>query len=68
MTTTVPTSSGVYNNTNLQKVYWGPGCTATALPEAIDLLSKTKKALILTGNSLATKTDVIKRCVWNISL
>lgn len=58
--TSVQSPFGVYNNTLLQKIYWGPGCISTALPESIDLLSKTKKALILTGNSLATKTNVIK--------
>jgi alcohol dehydrogenase class IV len=60
MTSEVAAPSGLYTNTHLQKVYWGPGCTTEKLPEAIDLLSKTKKALILTGNSLATKTNIIK--------
>ena len=55
--------SGVYTNTHLQKVYWGPGCAVKALPEAVGSLSKTKKALVLTGNSLATKTSVIKEWV-----
>lgn len=58
--TSVAPPTGVYTNTHLQKVYWGPGCTSRALPEAVNLLSKTKKALILTGNSLANKTNVIK--------
>jgi thiamine pyrophosphate-dependent acetolactate synthase large subunit-like protein len=59
--TSVAPPSGVFTNSALQKVYWGPGCTEKALNEAVDLLSKTKKVFILTGNSLANKTDVIKK-------
>ncbi|UZJ57386.1 hypothetical protein CBS101457_006706 [Exobasidium rhododendri] len=58
--TSVTAPSGSYTNTPLQKVYWGPKCVAQALPEAVDLLSKTKKALIITGNSLANKTSIVK--------
>lgn len=54
--------AGVYRNTLLQAVYFGPGCIATSLPTAIETLNlKHKKAFILTGKSLATKTKVIER-------
>lgn len=54
-------SSGSYTNTYLRKVYHGPGCTAEALPEALSLLaSSTRRAYIITGKSLATKTNVVK--------
>lgn len=54
--------AGIYRNTLLQAVHFGPGCLAKSLPAAIEALNlKSKKALILTGKSLATKTEVIKR-------
>ncbi|KAN0061323.1 hypothetical protein ACQY0O_006169 [Thecaphora frezii] len=49
---------GVYNNTALQSVYFGPGVIATALPAALQKL-RAKNAFVLTGNSLATKTTII---------
>lgn len=53
--------TGAYSNTYLRKVFYGPGCTSTALPEALTLLGTTsKRAYIITGKSLATKTDVVK--------
>ncbi|KAF8211613.1 alcohol dehydrogenase IV [Mycena galopus ATCC 62051] len=53
--------SGSYGWTDtLKSVKYGPGCVATALPELIKLLG-AKKALIVTGRSLATKTDVVKK-------
>lgn len=54
-------TAGVYRNTLLSAVYFGPGTLAQSLPSAIDALPlKQKKAFILTGKSLATKTQVIK--------
>lgn len=57
----IPSISGVYTNTYLKKVYYGPACTKDALPEAVKLLSKTQKAFIITGQSLASKTDVVTK-------
>ncbi|EST04510.1 Alcohol dehydrogenase, iron-type [Kalmanozyma brasiliensis GHG001] len=55
-------AAGVYRNTLLQSVYFGPGSIASSLPAAIEALNlKNKKAFILTGKSLATKTKVIER-------
>lgn len=51
---------GAYTNTFLRKVFWGPRCLDKSLPEAMELLSKNKKALIITGASLANKTDVVR--------
>lgn len=54
--------AGTYRNTLLQAVHFGPGCIASSLPAAIETLNlQSKKAFILTGKSLATKTEVIKR-------
>ncbi|PWY96964.1 Dehydroquinate synthase-like protein [Testicularia cyperi] len=54
--------AGIYRNTLLQTVYFGQGCLASSLPAAIEGLNlKSKKAFILTGKSLATKTDVIAK-------
>ncbi|KIS67858.1 uncharacterized protein UMAG_03914 [Mycosarcoma maydis] len=54
--------AGVYHNTLLQAVYFGPGSLATSLAAAIEALNlKNKKAFILTGKSLATKTKLIER-------
>ncbi|SJX64169.1 related to Lactaldehyde reductase [Sporisorium reilianum f. sp. reilianum] len=59
--TTAPVA-GVYRNTLLQAVYFGPGSVATSLAAAIETLNlKNKKAFVLTGKSLATKTKVIER-------
>jgi alcohol dehydrogenase class IV len=41
-------------------VYYGPGCVSTALPTLLDTLGASK-ALVITGNSLYTKTDVVKK-------
>lgn len=55
-------TTGVYRNTLLQAVYFGPGCIGSSLPAAVEALNlRNKKAFILTGKSLATKTNVIKR-------
>ncbi|EPQ31416.1 uncharacterized protein PFL1_00751 [Pseudozyma flocculosa PF-1] len=50
---------GTYNNTSLQTVHFGPGIVSAALPASLAKLG-AKKAFVLTGNSLATKTDIIK--------
>lgn len=53
--------AGIYRNTLLQAVQFGPG-SISSLPTIIDSLNlKTKKAFILTGKSLATKTKVIEK-------
>ncbi|KAJ7896003.1 alcohol dehydrogenase IV [Mycena olivaceomarginata] len=53
--------SGSYGWTStLKSVKYGPGSVATALPALIKLLG-VKKALIVTGFSLHTKTDVVKK-------
>ncbi|KAJ7367827.1 alcohol dehydrogenase IV [Mycena albidolilacea] len=44
----------------IKSVNYGPGSVATALPELIQLLG-VKKALLVTGRSLSTKTDVVKK-------
>ncbi|PWN49386.1 Dehydroquinate synthase-like protein [Violaceomyces palustris] len=51
---------GVYRNTCLQTIHWGPGCLSKTLPESVRKLGKTK-VLILTGKTLATKTDVVSK-------
>jgi len=53
--------SGYYAWTHtLEGVYYGPGSVTTALPKLLSDLGASK-ALIVTGNSLYTKTDVVKR-------
>ncbi|KAF9529394.1 alcohol dehydrogenase IV [Crepidotus variabilis] len=53
--------SGSYSYTDtLKGVHYGPGCVKTALPKLLKTLG-VKKALIVTGKSLAQKTDVVKR-------
>ncbi|KAF8482778.1 iron-containing alcohol dehydrogenase [Russula ochroleuca] len=53
--------SGYYAWTQtLQGVYYGPGSVSTALPKLLDTLGASK-ALVVTGNSLYTKTDVVKK-------
>ncbi|KAH7903164.1 hypothetical protein BJ138DRAFT_1021065, partial [Hygrophoropsis aurantiaca] len=44
----------------IRKISYGPGCVTKALPQIMDLLGG-KKALIVTGNSLRTKTDVVEK-------
>ena len=50
--------AGSYAYTNLQIVYYGPSSVKTELPKLLDKFN-VKKAMILTGNSLKNKTDVI---------
>jgi len=50
--------SGTYSYTALQTIRYGPGCISD-LPMLMDRFS-AKRAMILTGKSLKTKTDVIK--------
>ncbi|KAJ7163809.1 alcohol dehydrogenase IV [Mycena crocata] len=53
--------SGSYGWTDtLKTIYYGPGCAATAIPKLIQTLG-VKKALIVTGHSLYTKTDVVSK-------
>ncbi|KAF7330835.1 Alcohol dehydrogenase IV [Mycena venus] len=53
--------SGSYGWTDtLKSVQYGPGCVATALPKFIETLG-VKKALIVTGRTLYTKTDVVSK-------
>lgn len=58
---TVAKTMGSYTQTFLKRVFWGPNCIDTALPEALSLVSKNKKALIITGRSLDKKTDVVRK-------
>ncbi|KAI9509496.1 alcohol dehydrogenase IV [Russula earlei] len=44
----------------LEGLYYGPGSVLTALPKLLDTLGGSK-AMIVTGKSLYTKTDVVKR-------
>jgi alcohol dehydrogenase class IV len=48
----------------LKSVFYGPGSVTTALPKLLQLLG-AKKAFIVTGRSLHTKTDVV-RTVENV--
>ncbi len=58
--TTMDTPSGSYDYTPIKTVRYGPGSIKT-LPDLIEQLAgKSTKALIITGNSLATETPVIK--------
>lgn len=53
--------SGYYAWTHtLAGLYYGPGSVSTALPKLLSDLGASK-ALVVTGNSLYTKTDVVKR-------
>ncbi|KAJ7638386.1 alcohol dehydrogenase IV [Roridomyces roridus] len=53
--------SGSYGWTDtLKRVFYGPGCASTALNTLLDTLG-VRKALIVTGKSLYTKTDVISK-------
>lgn len=54
------TTSGTYAYTVNQTVQFGPGCTSTAIPKLLKRFG-VSKALIVCGNSLATKTDVISK-------
>ena len=50
--------SGVYSVTETFKaVHYGPGSLTTALPKLLEVLS-AKRALIITGRSLATKVNI----------
>ncbi|KAI0293943.1 alcohol dehydrogenase IV [Russula brevipes] len=63
MSTQIPSTevSGYYAWTNtLEGVHYGPGSVVTALPKLLDSLGGSK-ALVVTGNSLYTKTDVVKK-------
>ncbi|PCH43470.1 alcohol dehydrogenase IV [Wolfiporia cocos MD-104 SS10] len=44
----------------LRSVYYGPGCLSTTLPKLLDRLN-VKAAMIVTGQSLFSKTDVVKK-------
>lgn len=59
MTSTIPSGQYLYTET-LKGVYFGPGSVTTALPKLLKELGATK-ALIVTGTSLRTKTDVVER-------
>ncbi|KAJ7499414.1 iron-containing alcohol dehydrogenase [Mycena latifolia] len=54
-------STGSYGWTDtLKTIHYGPGCLATALPKLIAAFG-VKKGLIVTGRSLHTKTDVVRK-------
>ncbi|KAJ7499415.1 iron-containing alcohol dehydrogenase [Mycena latifolia] len=54
-------STGSYGWTDtLKSIHYGPGVLATALPKLIAALG-VKKGLIVTGRSLHTKTDVVRK-------
>ncbi|EJD03428.1 alcohol dehydrogenase IV [Fomitiporia mediterranea MF3/22] len=56
-----PELQGSYAYTDpLKGVYYGPGCLKTALPKLLSTLGG-KKALVVTGRSLHTKTDVVRK-------
>jgi len=56
-----PSVQGFYSWTDtLKGVYYGPGSVHTALPKLLQVL-KAKKALVVTGNSLHSKTDVVRQ-------
>lgn len=50
---------GLWKPTHLQRLYYGPNSVKDHLLESLP--SETSKAFILTGNSLATKTPLIKQ-------
>ncbi|PAV19863.1 alcohol dehydrogenase IV [Pyrrhoderma noxium] len=52
--------SGSYAYTELKGVQYGPGCLSDALPKFIEQFG-VKRALVVTGRSLHTKTDVVRR-------
>ncbi|KLO09147.1 alcohol dehydrogenase IV [Schizopora paradoxa] len=56
--TTIQGSLG--SSPTLQSVFYGPGCVSNALPKLIKSFG-VKKALVVTGNTLRTKTDVVKK-------
>lgn len=51
--------SFAYSDT-LKSIYYGPGCLKNALPKLLSSIGASK-ALIITGRSLHTKTDVVRR-------
>ncbi|KAJ7179558.1 alcohol dehydrogenase IV [Mycena filopes] len=44
----------------IKSIHYGPNCVSTVLPELIQALH-VKRGLIVTGNSLYTKTDVVSK-------
>ncbi|KAL5484781.1 hypothetical protein ACEPAI_7423 [Sanghuangporus weigelae] len=44
----------------LKDVFYGPGCLKDALPKLLQML-EVNKALVVTGRSLHTKTDVVRK-------
>ncbi|KAJ4291644.1 hypothetical protein N0V90_009539 [Kalmusia sp. IMI 367209] len=50
---------GLWQPTQLQRLYYGPETVGTHLLECLS--SKSSKAFIITGNSLATKTPLVKQ-------
>ncbi|OCB88945.1 alcohol dehydrogenase IV [Sanghuangporus baumii] len=44
----------------LKGVFYGPGCLKDALPKLLQML-EVNKALVVTGKSLHTKTDVVRK-------
>ncbi|PWN22288.1 Dehydroquinate synthase-like protein [Microstroma glucosiphilum] len=53
---------GVWRTTELSSIRYGPGCLREGLDAALkEDLGGRKRALIVTGKSLSTKTDVIKK-------
>lgn len=53
-------ATGTYEYTANQTVQYGAGCTSEALPKLLKRF-EAKKALIICGRSLATKTKVIQK-------
>ncbi|KAL5524167.1 hypothetical protein ACEPAG_8340 [Sanghuangporus baumii] len=45
---------------SLKGVFYGPGCMKDALPKLLQML-EVNKALVVTGKSLHTKTDVVRK-------
>jgi len=56
---TVNPLSGLWKPTQIQKLWYGPDSVAKHLLESLP--SSTSKAFIITGNSLATKTPLVKQ-------
>lgn len=56
----VPLTSSFFGFTELDSVHYGPGCITEVLPKLLKALG-AKKVLLLTGKSLYTKTDVVKK-------
>lgn len=61
-TAQLPSPQGIWRNTELSSIRYGPGCLPTALKGALEeCVPGRKRALIVTGKSLNTKTDVIEK-------